>query len=529
MVLSGTSEFGYPFTNSTFSGDIAINQGKLVAAAVPYTPGASALGLVSNTRTITVNAGATLEFDVTRVFGQPNSTTVPNLVVNGGVVTNGTSYYGGNAGLLDNPLNNITLSDGTLTSTDGRAPNLGTGTVYGAWDLNGAITSYGNSVITSAVGNASGQVLLATTASASWPNTTFDVEGGTLTVSTSLVDGVASPGCALVKTGTGALLLAASNNYSGGTTINNGVVQFGNSAALARSAVTINSGELDLNATSAAVLSLNGGTGTIVSDENSTPGTSVLTIGASGGTFGGTIRDGLNGRQVSLKVTSPWNGGINEFTLTAPNTFSGITSIPGALMITNGLALQNSTWDTSGSGIFDLTELGSGTVTLGGLQGDGTTLPALDGNSIFLRVGNNNTNTTFTGAIGGYQTLAKIGSGTLTMTGTISTAIGSVEVDSGTLVLSGTGLYTGGTTVEGGTLILTNPAAIEDGTSLTVGNPAAFSPAPVVPNSAVVVAGLQTVSQPAIAAVPEPGTLVLLAAVLGIAAIGRCFRRKRSM
>ena len=45
-------------------------------------------GLASNTRTITVNTGGTLEFDVPNTFGNHNTINVPTLVINGGTVTN---------------------------------------------------------------------------------------------------------------------------------------------------------------------------------------------------------------------------------------------------------------------------------------------------------------------------------------------------------------------------------------------------------------------------------------------------------
>ena len=67
----------------------------------------------------------------------------------------------------------------------------------------------------------------------------------------------------------------------------------------------------------------------------------------------------------------------------------------------------------------------------------------------------------------------------------------ALSLGSGTLTLSGTNTFTGGTTVAGGTLILTNNEALADGSSLTVGDASAFAPAAVV---------------------PEPGTIMLLAA-----------------
>ena len=61
------------------------------------------------------------------------------------------------------------------------------------------------------------------------------------------------------------------------------------------------------------------------------------------------------------------------------------------------------------------------------------------------------------------------------------------KVGSGTLTLSGTGTYLGGTTVNDGTLIATDSLAIQDGTSLSVGDPSDLSllPAAIVPAAAI--------------------------------------------
>jgi autotransporter-associated beta strand protein len=73
----------------------------------------------------------------------------------------------------------------------------------------------------------------------------------------------------------------------------------------------------------------------------------------------------------------------------------------------------------------------------------------------------------------------------------------------GKLVLSGSDNYTGGTTVDGGTLDVTNPSALPDGSALTVGSDAtAFGASSSAPAA----------FQDSPAAVPEPGTLALLAA-----------------
>src|SRR5262249_23796448 len=126
---------------SSFTGDIAVNGGALVVAALSN--GAkSALGAPSNTRTITVNAGSTLQFDAPNVFGQLNSTGAPTLAINGGTVTNFDPLAAtAGSGAINNALDNVNLSNGVLTATTGQKNH------YAAWNINGTITSSGNSVI----------------------------------------------------------------------------------------------------------------------------------------------------------------------------------------------------------------------------------------------------------------------------------------------------------------------------------------------------------------------------------------------
>ena len=109
--------------------------------------------------------------------------------------------------------------------------------------------------------------------------------------------------------------------------------------------------------------------------------------------------------------------------------------------------------------------------------------------------------------------VAPSGSSTLTLDGDISeNIVGTSLTLSGdgtaTLMLSGTNTYTGGTLVAAGTLVVMDSAALADGTSLTVGagGTAAFAAA-TTPDEAP--SGGATPG--AIAAVPEPATLALLA------------------
>ncbi len=105
--------------------------------------------------------------------------------------------------------------------------------------------------------------------------------------------------------------------------------------------------------------------------------------------------------------------------------------------------------------------------------------------------------------------------GTFTITGDISEAAagtGVLKVDAystGTLLLSGSNTYSS-TEVLGGTLVVQHPYSLLDGSSLTVGNAASTDFASMAP---------------AVAPVPEPGTLTLLAA--GGAAVLLLVRHRR--
>jgi autotransporter-associated beta strand protein len=193
-----------------------------------------------------------------------------------------------------------------------------------------------------------------------------------------------------------------------------------------------------------------------------------------------------NGNAVAVYSTISGPGGLQvagsgTLTLAVSNCFTGTTLVSnGTLALADSNALSGSTFDTSGTGALNL-QGGIGGFTFGGLQGSGSLLLTdAIGNDVALTVGGNRANTTFSG------TLSDSNSGG-----------GLTKVGTGTLVLTGTNSYMGGTTVLDGTLVVTNSEGLADGSSLTVGDPTMF-PAAIVPGRT--------------SAVPEPGTLVLLAA-----------------
>jgi fibronectin-binding autotransporter adhesin len=243
--------------NNNFTGAITVNGGVLRGSSV------GAFGAANSARTITVNNGTTLEFNANGVFGGHANANVPSLIINGGTVINTSG---------NNPLNNITLNGGTLTAT------AGNGASWQSWNINGTVTSTGESTISGTGANTG--ILLA---SGTPTNTNFDVQSGTLTVSTAIFDGraAASPFAAratsLTKLGTGTLTLSGTNTYSGTTTINDGTLVIAQTGSIT-SHTTINpAGTLTVDGSLTGNVTVNGGT----LDGNGTI-TGQLTVGSGG-------------------------------------------------------------------------------------------------------------------------------------------------------------------------------------------------------------------------------------------------------
>jgi autotransporter-associated beta strand protein len=211
-------------------------------------------------------------------------------------------------------------------------------------------------------------------------------------------------------------ILATVTNGANAATITGGALTSGNTNADgAGDLIVINN-----NTTSGGSLILN----SILADNGATP--VGLTIG-------------------STATASP--GG--PVVLGGSNTFTGATFITrGVLQLSNSQALQFSTLNYSLPGTLSFGALSA--ANLGGLAGSGNLpLPS----TFALVVGNNNSTTTYSGALSG-------AGASLTKTGT------------GTLTLSGANTYTGNTAVNAGTLALTGAGSITSSTNLTLASSA---------------------------------------------------------
>src|SRR5205823_2814473 len=138
----------------------------------------------------------------------------------------------------------ILANTGTNSYSGGTTVNNGTLKVGAAGALNGALTVNAGTLDLNAV-----NTTLSTLSGSSGAVVTNTTGTAALTVSSSsnssysgfLQDG-GSQGLALAKAGSGTLTLSASNNYSGGTSINAGSIALGHDSALGRGTVNFAGG-----------------------------------------------------------------------------------------------------------------------------------------------------------------------------------------------------------------------------------------------------------------------------------------------
>ena len=427
------------------------------------------------------------------MFGNHYTTAVPTLVLNGATATNNF------AGPANNPLNNLNLNSGTLTSTTGN-PNGGG---YGAWNINGTVTATGASLITTSGSN--GQIMLA---SGGITNTTFNVvnPADALTIATGILNGrnTASPytsyATSLTKTGSGLLSITGSATYSGGTTISGGTLAIGGSGALGNgnyAGPISGSGAFLYNSTANQTLS--GGNNSFTGNTTVSSGTlafsppSATAWNLSGNksvAAGAVLNLNLTGQAAAtqntigaIAVNGTWNiasnapavdGSVfNTMTLSGSGTinvngpgevefgswtganndisgFSGVINVASGIFGLNNQLTGSLGAHTLGSANLDFRlqsgatfDLRVGTWVANLLSGSGTITATQNGG--ILDIGRGNGSSTFGGIIGGGNLVA------LTKEGT------------GMLTLNGANTYGGATTISGGTLRTGNLSALGTG------------------------------------------------------------------
>jgi len=153
--------------------------------------------------------------------------------------------------------------------------------------------------------------------------------------------GIITGNLAVVKIGAGTTTLSQTNSFTGGITVNEGVLQVANFGALANGDLTVNGGalaggKLDLNNTSTTVNALSGAAGVvsgIIANESTTSAVRTLTVGVNHAysTFAGRIVDNSGG--TALGTVSLAKIGTGTLTLTGSNSYTGDTTISNGTLV----------------------------------------------------------------------------------------------------------------------------------------------------------------------------------------------------
>ena len=200
------------------------------------------------------------------------------------------------------------------------------------------------------------------------------------------------------------------------------------------------------------------------------PSTRNFTLTSGGGniSLGGAISGSGGVTTVIIGTGTP-----AVLTLGSASTYTGGTTVGNGsvLNLGNANAAQDSTVTLNSVNSNGLTFApGIGTFNLGGLASTGAAGDLLlsDGaNPVTLSVGLNNAGTTYNGSMSGAGSLVKVGTGTLTMAG-VEIYTGSTTVNNGGLTLSGSTFGSTALTLGGGAVTVNNATTSPSFTSTTL-------------------------------------------------------------
>jgi fibronectin-binding autotransporter adhesin len=308
----------YLYVGNSGGGALSIAAGGSVDSASGYIGyGTTSTGSVniSGARSIWTNSG-------TLTIGRYGSGTVTQT---GGTVSVGTTLYLGYSSTGSGTYN---LNGGALALS-----SLARGSGVAAFNFGGGILVANGNLFTS----------LRMTLTGIGGNATVDTQGYAVSLS-----GVLSGSGGLTKTGSGTLTLSGTNTFTGNTCAALGVLWLANAKALQNSTFQCTSGgTLSFGTLTAANLGGLAGSGTLAL--TNTAGSAVaLSVGNNNTstTFGGC----LSGSGSLAKI------GLGTLTLSAANTYSGITTVGAGALVFQGTASINAALTNT------KTDIGAGTL-----------------------------------------------------------------------------------------------------------------------------------------------------------------------
>ncbi len=362
---------------------------------------------IANTSTVTLNGSSTLNLNgQTETLGQLNSTSATT-----------TTALGAGALTLNGPNNSNSNYAGALTGTGTSSLTVtGTGKVY----LSGSGSGFSG---------------------------TTNVASGTLNVSGS--NTVLGSGAVNVSTGgnlqlQGGISLANAVTLNGSGTSQNGAIEnFAGNNTLSGGLTVASASRIQSDA------------GTLTLSGNIALGANSLTVGGAGNTTQSAVISGTG---------SLTKDGAGTLTLNGANTYSGPTTVSaGTLRLGASERINNLSAVTVASGAtFDVN---GQTETVGSLAGAG--IVSLGTGS--LTAGGDNTSTTFSGDLNGTGTLAKTGTGTLTINSDLTFG-GNLNLTGGALQVNVDNAFAGTVTIGAGTTLRLSDAHLTMGTLNITGN-----------------------------------------------------------
>ena len=454
LTLSGSSG------SYSGSGGITINAGTILTGALNVLPAtgnffinpsgtlhvASANQVIGDLTNVSgQNGGISIDSGLTLTEGTSNSTTFYGVISGSGAFTKqGTgmltlsaanTYLGGTTisnGIVLTSVPNTLPSGGNVTIGSSGTLQLGAnqtmGTLSGNLSISGAVLMIGSGTAATA-GDLLGIITITIGSNAS-----LTVGTGNSTDFIGTIGGSGS----FIKQNSGTLTLVDANNYSGGTTVNGGVLSIATTSALANGKVTLGaSGTLQITATGSATIGDLAGSGflQLPSGFTLTEGTS-LSTNFSGSISGqGTFIKQGSGILTISGYSNNYTGGItiSEGTLSVgsppiANTYpvgtgsitidaGGILALSPGVQLINNLVINGGTLSVPNSG----TQVLQGSITGTSFSKTGTGILITNGNITMTSASTVSSGTlTVNGTFGGGGTIAVSSGATLKGTGTIA-------------------------------------------------------------------------------------------------------------